>query len=128
MPDFPKPPVVLAVSGDPGGASALAPVMEFLRVSGRARIEARAYRQARTVWQKRGLPFTELDERAEPAFPEDAQLLLTSTSLNGVDLENRFTAAARVRGIPSLAVLDFWSNYRRRFGPGEDALENLPDR
>lgn len=106
----------MAVSGDPGGANALAPVIAFLRQSGRAQIEARAYRQARDVWNKRGLDFVDLDETAEAVLPESTQLLLTSTSVNEVNFEKRYIAAARRQGIPSVAVLDFWSNYAARFG------------
>lgn len=116
MSDSSRLPQVLAVSGDPGGASALAPVVEFLRQTGRAQIEARAYRQACAVWARRGLEFSALDEQAEPVLPDAMQLLLTSTSVNDVNLEKQFTAAARARGITSVAVLDFWSNYRPRFG------------
>lgn len=127
MPDFSQPPLVVALSGDPGGANALAPLIECLRQSGRVQIEARAYRQACDVWNKRGLEFTELNEQAELALPVSTQLLLTSTSLNGVNLEKRYTAVARAQGIPSLAVLDFWSNYRPRFG-SDDEVDSLPDR
>lgn len=127
MPDISQLPLVVAVSGDPGGANALAPVIEFLRQSGHARVEARAYRQACAVWERRGLEFVELDERAEPALPDSTQLLLTSTSLNGVNLEKRYTTAAHAREIPSVAVLDFWSNYGPRFG-AEEETNALPVR
>ena len=95
---------------------------------GRLRIDARAYRHACAMWQKRGLPFQELDEQAEVSLPEGTQLVLTSTSLNGLDLEKRFIVAAQARGIPSVSLLDFWSNYRRRFTSAENTLNCLPDR
>jgi UDP-N-acetylglucosamine 2-epimerase len=55
-------------------------------------------------------------------------LVLTSTSLNGLDLEKRFIGAARLQGIPSVSVLDFWSNYRPRFSSSGDLLDCVPDR
>ena len=57
-----------------------------------------------------------------------ASLLLTGTSYNSVDLEKKFIASARERGVPSLAVLDFWSNFALRFSRGDGGLENIPDR
>jgi hypothetical protein len=55
-------------------------------------------------------------------------VLLAGTSVNGVDLEKRFVVAARRLGIPSLAMLDFWSNYRARFADASGGLAYLPDR
>ena len=54
--------------------------------------------------------------------------LLTATSANGIDLEKLFLGAARRLGVPALAVLDFWSNYRQRFSDQRDNLIYLPDR
>ncbi len=121
-------PLILALSGDPGGANALAPVIDALRKSGRVRVEARAYRQACAVWQRRGLSFESVDEAVEPPIPPNTRLVLTSTSLNGVDLEKRVIVTAGLRGIPSVTVLDFWSNYRRRFSSTGDNLDRLPDK
>ncbi|HEY3902201.1 MAG TPA: hypothetical protein VGM54_26545 [Chthoniobacter sp.] len=120
-------PLIVAVGGDPGGAGALAPVIDALRATQRVRIDARAYRHACAVWQKCGLSFQPLDEQAEVSLPADAHLVLTSTSLNGLDLEKRFIGAARLQGIPSVSVLDFWSNYRPRFSSSDDSLNCVPD-
>jgi hypothetical protein len=121
-------PLIVAVGGDPGGANALAPVIDLLRATHRVRVEARAYRHACALWQKRGVAFQQLDEQAEVSLPADAQLVLTSTSLNGLDLEKRFIDAARLQGVPSVSVLDFWSNYRGRFSAGDDSLDCVPNR
>jgi hypothetical protein len=56
-----------------------------------------------------------------------AALLITGTSLNGVDLERRFILAARRMGLPSLALLDYWSNYVPRFSSDGRMLDCLPD-
>jgi UDP-N-acetylglucosamine 2-epimerase len=52
---------------------------------------------------------------------------LTATSFNGINLEKWFIAAARHLRIPSLTVLDFWSNYRCRFADDRGALAFVPD-
>ena len=124
---------ILAVAGDPGGAAAVAPVVARLRAFGRP-VTALAYRHARAVWSDRGVAFDELAEQTdrdaahrhlEAARPG---LLLLATSVNGLDLEKHFLAAANGREIPSVAVLDFWSNYRPRFADEQGQLAHLPDR
>ncbi len=127
-------PVVVAICGDPGGANAVAPVIEALRREGRVNVHALAYQQARMQWLKRNLTCEEIPEdmtciaAAKRLRLSKALLLLTGTSVNPVELEKQFIAAAHETGIPSLAVLDFWSNYRRRFSDVEDHLVYLPDR
>ena len=54
-------------------------------------------------------------------------LLLTATSVNGLDWECHLLQAARQLGIHSLSLLDFWSNYTRRFSLAEP-LDALPQR
>jgi hypothetical protein len=126
-------PVVLAAGGDPGGAAALAPVLQLLDRERRVRLEVFAYAQAVDVFTSAGLTvhavpqtataewFSGVFERVNPA------LVLVSTSCNGSDHEKRFIEGARRRGIPSVAVLDFWSNYGERFSDGEGNLRSLPD-
>lgn len=125
---------LVAVCGDPGGASALAPVLELMAREGRVTVDAFAYRQACYIWQKRGLRFEALDENL-PQEEIDSllripatRLLLTGTSVNGVDLEKSFIESARRRKLPSLALLDYWSNYGARFSVGEGKQACLPDR
>jgi len=124
----------VVVCGDAGGAAAVVPVVEVLRAEGNVAVRALAYRQACDVWARRGLPFEPLDECLSLDDASDAlrrpvaSLLLTGTSLNQVMLENRFLKAAREVSIPSVAVLDFWSNYTERFSDQEGRLTCVPDR
>jgi len=53
-----------------------------------------------------------------------AQVLISGT-VWASDLEHRARRLARQRGIPSLAVLDHWLNYRARFQ--REGAEVLPD-
>jgi len=50
-----------------------------------------------------------LFDQFQPSF------VLSGTSVNGQDLEHDFWEEASARDIPTLAVLDFWSNYKIRF-------------
>jgi hypothetical protein len=127
-------PNIVAICGDAGGANAVAPVIELLRGEGRVAVTALAYLQAKSLWAARGLDFSDvegdLDDREIMALLDRtaAGLLLTGTSVNRYDLEKRFIAAARTLGIPSLSVLDFWSNYALRFSDAAGRLAYLPDR
>jgi len=123
---------VVAVCGDPGGANAVAPVIELLRAEGRLAVRALAYAEAHTLWTGRGLAHEVLSEQTTPADVANqlaaAQFLLAGTSANRYDFEKQFIAAARAAMIPSLSVLDFWSNYALRFSDSKGDLIYLPDR
>jgi hypothetical protein len=128
-----KAPLTVAIAGDPGGAAAMAPVLELLRQEGRP-LRALGYRQAVTNWRSRGLEVEELPDSTnlELALRRlrdlQADLLLSGTSENGVNLEKPFIAAARRLGIPSVVVLDHWMNYRWRFANEQGELVYVPDR
>ncbi len=127
-----KPSNIVAVAGDPGGANALAPVLQQLRAKGH-RLTALAYGQARDLWRRRDIPVQELDgyltagDARQRLETLKADRLLVGSSFNPLNLERTFVAGARLAGIPSLAVLDFWSNYTLRFGEGAVNPANLPD-
>jgi len=126
-------PRIVTICGDPGGANAVAPVIELLRAEGKVSVTALAYLQAVTLWSERGIQFDTIKGEAgdndilkllnEPK----ADLLLTGTSVNRFELEKRFIEAARQLDIPSLSVLDFWSNYALRFSDKAGNLCYLPD-
>jgi len=122
---------IVAVAGDPGGANALAPVLDHLLRDSRVELRCHAYRQAESLWHSRGLDCHHLGDKYSQAEIKAAligsDLLLTGTSCNGVDWEKYFIVEARSQKIPSLAVLDFWSNYLSRFTLPVDRL-CLPDR
>lgn len=127
-------PTIVVICGDPGGGNAVAPVIEALRHDGCTDVAAIAYRQTADIWKRRALSFTPINESTSEGqaitFIRDhhARLVLTGTSVNSVDLEKKFISAACRAGVPSLAVMDFWSNYRARFSDKEDKLVYLPDR
>jgi len=126
-------PHIVAVSGDPGGAEALAPVLLALQATD-TKLRLFAYHQAQAMWRARGLDFASLPTETTEADAvsllqsSEADLLLVSTSMNGVNLERKFTAAARTLGLPSLGVLDLWTNYRARFLDDRGEMALVPDR
>ena len=129
-----KPPQIVAICSDPGAGNAVAPVIEALRTEGRVTVQALAYRETCALWTKRHLTFDNVPEGISRTSLDNilsnpqASLLLTGTSYNSIGLEKQFISVAQERGIPSLAVLDFWSNYTCRFSDGNGHLGYMPDR
>jgi hypothetical protein len=129
-----KVPLIVSVCGDAGGANALAPVLELLRHEGRVALDSFAYLQAQAVFERRALVFSPIPPDAASSWPTEIvaqrapQLVVTATSHNGRDYEKHFIAAARAHGVPSLALLDFWSNYRARLAAADGTLRYVPDR
>jgi hypothetical protein len=113
----------LAVAGDAGGARALAPVIRALRSRPNVSVEARAYGAALEAWQSERLD-------AQPIASDDPagfDRVLLATSFIRERWELRVVRRARECGIPSLMMVDFWSQYRERFTlPGGQVI--VPDR
>jgi hypothetical protein len=124
---------VVAVCGDAGGAASLVPVIRRLLAGKTCRVTPLAYLQAVQVLNDAGVGCHALpDDLTEDAAgkllrDESADLLLSATSVNPLGHEKKFIAAARRLLIPSLAVLDFWSNYRDRFSDAQGQLAFKPD-
>ncbi|KQC04396.1 MAG: hypothetical protein APR53_03360 [Methanoculleus sp. SDB] len=127
-------PVIVAVCGDPGGAKAVAPVINLLRSDARVQVRAMAYREACHLWKQQGIEYTEISEEMTACDIQSLlkeimpSLLLTGTSFNGIGLERLFVDEARRLAIPSLTIMDFWSHYCERFCDHEGNLSSLPDR
>ncbi len=120
---------ILFMAGDPGGAAAILPVIREWRGAK----TVLAYRHAATRFSSEGITLSKLDEVRSSTVEAAAWLekirpdcLCAATSVNGVDWERHFFLAAQSRGIPSLAVLDYWSNYSARFSLVKH-LDALPD-
>jgi hypothetical protein len=118
---------VASVVGDAGGAEAVAPVLALLARRGAlgpiwassigAAPVARFGLAAKPI---AGSPIALLAE-ARPT------VLLTGTSWGDDQVELPFLEAAASLGIPSVAIIDFWSNYAARFLAADGRLV-LPDR
>lgn len=121
---------LIAVAGDAGGGAALTPVLRELASDPRIDLHVYAYREAAALWASAGLSVERLPERPVPAGewvpPAGAEFVLTATSVNGVDHERSALRWAARSGVPSLSVMDFWSNYGARFRGTPDAPLELP--
>ncbi|HLY10847.1 MAG TPA: hypothetical protein VKW04_16210 [Planctomycetota bacterium] len=125
--------MLVSICGDPGGAHAVAPVLHLLQEEGRFDLAPYAYNQGLEILSRRGIPCRPLPPQIDGDWTrrrleEDRpRLILTGTSHNGRDCEKVFIQTARRLGVPSLAVLDFWSNYVVRFSDEQGTLAALPD-
>ena len=123
---------IMAGAQDPGGAEALAPVLSALNATNDVRLEMLARTQAAAVFCRFGLEFECADKLSDAAvtdrvFAAAPNLVIAATSQYGT-LEQTLIAAARSRDIPTLAVLDSWTNYRVRFAKyGEEITDAFPD-
>lgn len=124
---------IFCIAGDPGGADALAPVINALQRKDAVTVHLYAYYKAVDVFENRELEYKTLPptlsgrEAAKLLTDLEIDLLLTGTSANEFNLEKTMISAARENGVNSLALLDFWSNYALRFSKDKDDLECLPD-
>lgn len=124
---------ILATAGDPGGANAVAPVLERLLQTPGAKLVACPYNEAAVLWSARGIPvrsaatMTTLDVRLLMEN-EQVDFLLTGTSANPRNFEHEALLAARDLAIPSLAILDYWANYALRFSSATHRLDRLPEK
>lgn len=108
---------ILAVSHDPGGAEVLEPVVEALGKGEPFHTERFHTPENR--------PFEDWKREAKDRLRSSPDLLLTATS-HGSSLEKAFIREAALQGIPSITLLDSWSNYRSRFlEPGEEMLPHF---
>lgn len=124
----------MVVAGDAGGAAALQSVVKQIRDDGIFQPKCFAYLQACKVWTDGGIDFEELDISVKEQDVDlmlariSPRLLVVGTSKNKMNHEHKFISVARRRKIKSLAVLDFWSNYRERFLESNDGAIQVPDR
>lgn len=120
---------ILAIAGDPGGANALAPVLEELAKDERVYLTTHAYGQTMTLWQGRGFPAPSPALAAGAtldALLADYALLLCATSATAEMAELRYIAVAQAAGVATLSLLDYWANYALRFRANPDAPLCLP--
>jgi len=86
------------------------------------------------MWEHYGMVFetvadnTTIKDGVERLRREQVAMVLTGTSFNPIGLEKFFIAAASEAKIPSISVMDFWSNYALRFADSSGRLAYQPDR
>lgn len=119
---------VIAIAHDPGGANAVAATVETLR-STQTAVEAYAKGPAIRQFQRLGVPCTPVSGEHQALFSRlNGDVLVTGTSQSD-RFERDAILWAKQQGIPSIALIDYWANYRQRFQASDvpNAELILPD-
>ena len=127
---------ILAAASCAGGANALLPVLRNLQARPETQLRVVAEKQALQTFRQRGFSVTDAPQELpirEALFRSlfrndrspDALLLGTSW---GASIEKELLRLSQEWGVPSVSVVDHWSNYRERFlDPGSGQVR-LPSR
>ncbi|MFY9987836.1 MAG: hypothetical protein WAK31_23965, partial [Chthoniobacterales bacterium] len=122
---------IVAVAHDIGGAQAVYPVIPKLRRRRNLRVNVIAGGFAQKVFARfhaeniaSDWSESTIDEYLEKNRPD---LILSGTSWKS-QLEQRFRNRARSRNIPSVVVIDFWSDHPRRWHHAAYRFEDGQDR
>lgn len=114
-------PAPLAVVAHDAGAANL--ILTWLAAEGIGDVRAVMAGPAATLWRAR---FGETGLAADLDTALDGAGTLLSGTGWASSVEHDARVAAQARGMPSVAVIDHWVNYRMRFS--RDGVECLPDR
>lgn len=116
-----------------GGAEAVAPVAAMLRSRKICLPTVVVHPWSESAFRRWGVPVSQIvtwtvQENAEAAtslLKQEKPALVITGAGGGDSLDSLFIYAARRQGVPTLALLDFWSNYSTRFSdqPGRHINE-----
>lgn len=122
------------ICGDPGGTNAIIPVIKKIQLDKILFFFTLGYVEAINILSNQNLNFDKIRENidcfsiSEIFKKNGTSILVTGTSYNSIGVEKRFIHAAKRMNIQSLAVLDFWSNYRSRFCDEKGNLKYVPEK
>ena len=118
---------ILWSANDPGGMNAIVPVIEALVARGDI-VAGIATGPSRTIAQRKGLMVTDAEGYSEEDLQTEIvkaspDVLLAGTS-SGDSIDKKIFQL--LHGVPSVYVLDAWSNYAMRFSKQDTDLSYLP--
>jgi hypothetical protein len=135
---------VLAASWHPGGMNAIVPVIRRISEENKARVVTIGHQYSEKILNDAGLDYKKISDYGIADVSESSMerlleaecpdLVLTGTSSpdndSGDVIEQTLTLAARRKGIKTLAVLDFWADYSKRFSDvhSNEKFKFLPDK
>lgn len=124
-------PRVLVGAEDPGAANALAPVVALLAGEGLVDVRSACGPMAARVFARFAVPSLPEAARDARAWLDEThpELLLLGTSEGQDSIDRRLHRAARRAGLPTVCLLDYWSQFVERFSePGPAGrLALVPD-
>lgn len=127
-----KPIKALFVSHNPGGFNAILPVYLELKKNRDFKVLCIFEKEAKSVNRVKSIEFTDshkinLENLRRHLKKEEFDVLVAGTS-QGNTIDKKAIMMARKLKIPSIAIVDFWSNYKMRFSdPNSENLRYLPN-
>ena len=135
---------IITTSWHKGGANAIIPIIKRLKEERKLDILALGHGYSEDIFNSKDIDYKTIQdfglnnvskESMQTILErENVNLVLTGTSVqddkNKDVIEQTITLAAKERGIPTLAILDFWANYSIRFSDiyNNQKFKFLPDR
>jgi len=123
---------IIFVAQDSGGFNAILPVIKKLKRRKEFISKTILANQSRDIAKKYRISYLDgnlLTNKDLKRLLENNRpsLIFTATS-QGLSIEKRIAKIAKVQKIKTIALIDFWSNYKFRFSdPGTENLIYLPD-
>jgi len=119
---------IIFVAQDPGGFEAILPVIKNLQKKNSFALATFLCNESRNVAKRAGIKyidvtgfsFSKIRKRIKKEKPA---LLFTATS-GGFSIDKKIVKMAKSEKIATASIVDYWSNYKKRFG---ESLEYLSD-
>jgi len=121
---------IIFAAQNPGGFNALWPVIK--KISRQAKLQVVLAAEAKEIARNKKIAFVDADTKNDKELKEiivnfKPRAVLAGTS-QGLSIDKKIIVWARQKKIPTISIIDFWSNYKMRFSsPGTDDLIYLPD-
>ncbi len=116
---------IIFTAQDPGGFNAITPVIKKLRRDKRFNVSVVLAKHACLFAEKQKIRYLDADKT--PFDITGADLILTGTSF-GDSIEKRIIAMAKAKNIPTISIIDFWTDYAPSFSDSETGnFKYLPD-
>lgn len=112
---------IIFAAQDPGGFEAIAPVIKNLQKDDNFELIVVLKNQSCDFAIKEGIKYTDANVLSLEEFNPD--FIFTATSA-GPSIEKEIIKMAKIKKIPVISIVDYGSNYKKRFG---EKLEYLPD-
>lgn len=116
---------IIFTAQDPGGFNAIAPVIKKLKKDKKFNVSVILAKHACLFAKKQNINYLDADKTSFNITGAD--LVFTGTSF-GDSIEKRIITMAKAKNIPTISIIDFWTDYTPSFSDSETGnLKYLPD-
>ena len=116
---------VIFTAQDPGGFNALTPVIKKFKKDKRFNVSVILAKHACLFAKEHSIGYLDADKT--PFDITGADLIVTGTSF-GDSIEKKIIAMAKTKNIPTISIIDFWTDYAPSFSDSETGnFKYLPD-